>query len=100
MHYFDTENTKKAYKEMADSGLFDESELDTIKTWMLEVPTLPEPLIGMSPDKSCKVLNLQPSTETIRKKVRDGEFAGGRCNAGWVLSYKEIIRIKKEKQGK
>lgn len=103
MALFDTKGTESALSEMRESGLFSEKELGTAQTWLIETPVVTkqgevQTIVGMSPNKAAKLLPV--STEYLRVRVVDGRLSGGKYDLGWLIDYKAIIELKREKGGK
>lgn len=107
MALFETKGTDYALFEMRESGLFSEKELDIARTWLIETPvitkrsethTIAHTIVGMSPNKAAKLLPV--STEYLRLRVADGRLDGGKYDLGWLIDYKAIIELKREKGGK
>lgn len=100
---FDTPNTEKALRELEQSGLFDEDQLHTAKTWLQErfvwARTPGTAVVGMSPNKTAEILGANGNS--IQGRCRSGSIRAERTLSGsdWLIPTHEIIRLAKEAWG-
>ena len=92
---FDTKAVKEALSDCEASHLFNDEEMDELKTWLQEAD---DGFVGISPNKIAKVL--PRSTEYYRVRVVDGRLKGKWFLIGWLIDYHEIIRLKSEEAKK
>ena len=95
---WDTAKTEEAYEQLRASGLFNEEELKTAKTWLEEkaYPFSTFTYVGLSPYKTADVVGY--AGNYVQTLCKNGEIDCYTDLFGWrTIPVDEIIALKKKR---